>query len=100
MNQLTLINKKDGLYNFKFKTVGICAREIYILVDEKKTIHDTKFIGGCDGNLKAVPKLICGEKLEYVVSRLSDITCGNKSTSCTNQLATACQLILDTTFNN
>lgn len=98
MNELTLINKKDGLYNFKFKTVGICAKEIYILVDENKTVHDIKFIGGCNGNLKAIPKLLRGEKLEFVISKLSGNTCGSKPTSCTDQLAVACNLITETTF--
>ena len=50
-----------------------------------------KFIGGCDGNTKGVCALIQGMKAKEVIARLKGITCGNKPTSCPDQLATALQ---------
>ena len=53
--------------------------------------QDAQFIGGCDGNTKGVCALIQGMKAKEVIARLKGITCGNKPTSCPDQLATALQ---------
>ena len=45
--------------------------------------------GGCPGNLKALPRLVEGLTVEEIVSKLGDINCGNKGTSCAKELAKA-----------
>ena len=37
-------------------------------------------------------------KLEEVVGKLRGVKCGNKFTSCADQLAIACEMILETRF--
>ncbi|MBQ1771713.1 MAG: TIGR03905 family TSCPD domain-containing protein, partial [Clostridia bacterium] len=49
------------------------------------------FIGGCNGNLKAISKLCEGMEADKLVSILKGNLCGRKSTSCADQLAIAVQ---------
>ena len=43
-----------------FKTSGICCREMNFSVDENNTITDVEFVGGCNGNLSGMAKLLIG----------------------------------------
>lgn len=71
-----------------FKTRGTCASQIsFDLVDG--TIHNVKFTGGCNGNLKGIAALVEGMKAEDVIPRLEGLTCGFKATSCPDQFAKA-----------
>ena len=51
--------------------------------------EDLQVLGGCSGNLQGIASLIRGMKVEEVIRRLDGIRCGNKSTSCPDQLAKA-----------
>ena len=64
---------------------GVCSREIHIELDGDRVSH-VDFVGGCNGNLKAVSKLIEGMKVEEVAAVLEGKTCGRRSTSCADQL--------------
>ena len=71
-----------------FKTRGTCASQIsFDLVDG--TVHNVKFTGGCNGNLKGISSLVEGMKAEDVIARLEGTTCSFKATSCPDQLAKA-----------
>ena len=74
---------------YKFKTRGVCAAYIQFDLTEDKRVKDVSFYGGCNGNLKAIGKLVEGMKAEDVIKILKGNTCGFKSTSCADQLATA-----------
>lgn len=71
-----------------FRTSGVCAREIRFFIEDKQ-IKDVEFIGGCNGNLNGISKLVKGMKVEDVIEKLQGTTCGTKSTSCPDQLAKA-----------
>ena len=62
------------------------------------TLIDLQVIGGCNGNLKGIGKLVQGMKLEEVkekiAKRLEGVTCGMKQTSCPDQLSKAIKEIL------
>lgn len=73
---------------YQYKTSGVCAREITFEIEDGK-VHDVKFMGGCNGNLKAISKLVEGMEPDKVVSILRGNTCGIKPTSCADQLARA-----------
>ena len=47
------------------------------------------FVGGCNGNLKAIGKLVAGMPVNRVVELLQGNTCGPRSTSCADQLTLA-----------
>lgn len=70
---------------YTFKTRGVCSREIHIDL-AGDTIKHVDFVGGCDGNLKAICKLIEGKTVEDVASVLEGNTCGRRTTSCADQL--------------
>ena len=71
-----------------YKTVGTCSKEINFDVEDNK-IHNVSFVGGCNGNLKAVSSLVEGQDIDTVIERLKGITCNSKQTSCGDQLARA-----------
>lgn len=73
---------------YEYKTRGVCAREITFEMEDGK-VHDVKFSGGCNGNLKAISKLVEGMDAEKVIRILRGNTCGIKPTSCADQLALA-----------
>lgn len=82
---------QDKLQKVTYQTHGTCSKYICISVDEDGTVRDAEFIGGCDGNTKGVCALIRNMKAKDVIARVKGITCGNKPTSCPDQLATALQ---------
>ena len=72
-----------------YPTQGTCSRFIDVELDEQGVIRDVVFTGGCHGNLQGISSLVKGQKAENVISRIEGIRCGNKSTSCPDQLAKA-----------
>ena len=76
------------MYHYDYVTSGTCSQVISIDL-ENDVIKDVVFMGGCNGNLKAIPKLIQGWTVEQVTQKLEGITCGNRKTSCGDQLAKA-----------
>lgn len=71
-----------------FNTRGVCAQRIEFDLHDGK-IYNVTFTGGCNGNLKAISKLIEGMDADRVVATLKGNRCGFKSTSCADQLAIA-----------
>lgn len=72
----------------KFKTSGVCAREIDFEVEDN-IIKKVKFVGGCAGNTQGVSRLIEGMQVDDAINRLSGVRCGARETSCPDQLAQA-----------
>ena len=72
----------------EYRTKNTCSRLISLDL-EGDTVHNVSFVGGCEGNLKAIPKLVEGMTVAEVEARLSGIECGFKGTSCGDQLARA-----------
>lgn len=72
-----------------FKTHGVCSMQITFDKTDDGTITNVSFLGGCDGNLKAISKLVDGMKAEEIAAKLAGNKCGFKSTSCADQLAKA-----------
>ncbi|MBR7071096.1 MAG: TIGR03905 family TSCPD domain-containing protein [Clostridia bacterium] len=73
---------------FSYKTKGVCSQLIEITVEDD-IIRSVKFVGGCNGNLKGIGKLVEGMHPQEVIEKLKDIKCGFKNTSCPAQLACA-----------
>lgn len=73
-----------------FTPRGVCASNIHVELDDSGTaIERVAFSGGCNGNLKAVSKLVAGQPVERVITLLAGNTCGNRPTSCADQLTCA-----------
>ena len=67
---------------------GVCSAKLEFELDGN-VIHNVKFLGGCNGNLQAVSKLVEGLTVNQIKSKLLGIRCGFKDTSCSDQLARA-----------
>ena len=74
--------------NFKYKTKGVCASTIDFELNDG-IVSNVVFYGGCNGNLKAISKLVDGKSATEIISILKGNICGFKRTSCADQLATA-----------
>ena len=71
-----------------YVTKGTCSRAIdFDVVDGKVT--NTKFTMGCMGNTQGVARLVVGRSVDDVIKTLEGINCGNRGTSCPDQLAQA-----------
>ena len=73
---------------YTYKTRGTCSREIYFDVVDGK-LSNVSFLGGCNGNLQGIGRLVEGMDVDEAIAKLKGIRCGFKSTSCPDQLATA-----------
>ena len=78
------------MISFDYKPQGVCARNIHLdLSDDGNKVMGVEFTGGCDGNLKAISKLVEGAPADRVIEILAGNTCGMKKTSCADQLTRA-----------
>lgn len=81
---------------YTYRTRGTCSAEITFELDEDTNLlHNVVFKGGCNGNLKAIGKLVEGRDAKEVMETLRGNTCGPRSTSCADQLARAIEEALN-----
>ena len=76
------------MITYTYRPKGVCSQQMNISIEDGR-IQNLEVIGGCDGNLKGIGRLIAGMPVDEVISRLEGIRCGYKSTSCPDQLAKA-----------
>ena len=79
--------------NFTYKTKGTCSSEISLTL-ENGIVTNVAFRGGCNGNLKAISKLVEGQEATHVIELLKGNTCGPRDTSCADQLTKALEAAL------
>lgn len=75
--------------HFTYDAKGTCTQLIEFDTDGS-VLTNLVFHGGCNGNLKAISKLVEGKELTEVASILEGNICGDKPTSCADQLSKAC----------
>lgn len=73
---------------YRYKTKNVCSSEITFDLEDNK-LRNVVFTGGCNGNLKAIGKLVEGMDADEVIALLEGNTCGRNSTSCADQLTKA-----------
>ena len=74
---------------YTYRTKGTCSQQITFEMDQDQVVRNVQFTGGCNGNLKAVSRLVDGCTAEEIVKKCAGITCGFKDTSCADQIAKA-----------
>jgi len=72
--------------HYRYKTSGTCSQYIDFEINDN-IITNIQFYGGCNGNLKAISKLVDGWTVEKIESYLKGNICGMRETSCADQLA-------------
>lgn len=71
-----------------YTTQGTCSTRIELEVEDG-IVKNVRYTGGCNGNLQGISALVKGMPVEEVIARLEGIRCGNKITSCPDQLCKA-----------
>ena len=85
--------------HYQYKCQGTCSQVIEFDINDS-IITNIKFWGGCNGNLKAISKLVDGWTVEKIEQYLKGNTCGYRPTSCADQLATGVREALEASKNN
>lgn len=78
---------------FTYRPKGVCSQLMEIEIEEGR-LTGLKVVGGCDGNLQGISRLVEGMEVEEVIRRLEGVRCGRKATSCPDQLTQALKLTL------
>ena len=72
----------------QYKTKGVCSRQMNVKME------NGVILGGCAGNSQGVARLVEGMRAEDAIEKIAGIRCGNKATSCPDQLSKALQIAL------
>ena len=73
---------------YTYRPRGVCSQLMEVEVEDGK-IRRVQVLGGCDGNLQGISRLVVGMVVDEAISRMEGIRCGGKPTSCPDQLAQA-----------
>ena len=77
----------------------VCSKEINFDIDGN-IITNISFVGGCNGNLKAISKILDGWTVEQIEEKVKGNTCGVRTTSCADQLCLAVREAYEAQKNN
>lgn len=81
-------------HHYQYRTSGVCSQLIDFDIEDGK-VSGVVFTGGCNGNLKAIGKLVEGKDASEIAKLLKGNTCGYKPTSCGDQLSQALYAALE-----
>ncbi len=73
---------------YTYRTQGVCSSRIHFDLDGDR-VSKVSFDGGCNGNLKAISKILDGWTVDQIENKIKGNTCGLRRTSCADQLAIA-----------
>jgi len=64
----------------------VCSVQIDFRLEDGK-IHDLTYTRGCEGNLRAIGRLLEGKDAREAAAILSGVDCHGRGTSCSDQLS-------------
>ena len=79
---------------YSYQTRGVCSKQLYFTIEDG-VLTGLEFAGGCSGNLSGISRLVEGMPVDEVIDRLAGVQCGEKQTSCPDQLAQALRVALE-----
>ncbi len=82
--------------HYTYRPRMVCSQQIDFDINGN-VITNIRFTGGCNGNLKAISKILDGWTVEDIEHKLRGNLCGRRETSCADQLAIAVRTALDET---
>ena len=85
----TILYLCSHMKHIQYQTEGTCSLLIDVVADDNDVIQQVAFLGGCNGNLQGISRLVAGQKIDDVIARLNGIDCGGKGTSCPDPLCRA-----------
>ena len=81
------------MQHFEYLTRSVCPSMLAFDLDGE-SVRNVQFTGGCNGNLKAIGKLLEGADAQYAIRTLKGNDCGGRGTSCADQLTKAIEAAL------
>ena len=90
--------RRIGMEHITFSPRGVCSMKIDFDIDDEKKLHNVKYVGGCNGNLKAIGRLVEGKDAAEVADILRGNDCNGRGTSCADQFAKAIDQALGSTI--
>jgi uncharacterized protein (TIGR03905 family) len=81
------MNRREEM-RYTYNTKTACAKQILFDINNN-IVSNIKFIGGCDGNLRAISNILDGWTVEQIEEKCKGNTCWGRPTSCADQLAIA-----------
>lgn len=72
----------------EYTPIGVCTKKMVITIDNN-IVNNIEIIGGCPGNALGIIELCKNQNIDYIISKLENIKCGFKNSSCPDQLAKA-----------
>lgn len=58
-----------------YRPQGVCSQQIHFDIIDNK-VRNVSFVGGCNGNLQGISRLIDGMDVNEAISRIEGIRCG------------------------
>lgn len=80
--------------DYSYKPRGVCSRKIDFSIEEGK-LKNVSFVGGCNGNLKAIGRLVDNKDAREIAEILQGNDCGGRGTSCADQFSKAIFQVLE-----
>ena len=59
---------------YTYTPKGVCSKQIELEIEEA-IVTNLKVIGGCDGNLQGIAKLVQAMEVEEVIKKLKGVDC-------------------------
>lgn len=74
---------------FEYDPKGVCSMHYTFDIDENDVIKSLRVIGGCQGNLSGISKIVVGMHIDQVIKAFEGTDCHGKGTSCPDQISRA-----------
>lgn len=89
-----VIKNVNGVDIVQYTPRGVCSKMMQFRIKDN-IILDAEFVGGCNGNLSGIGILVKGMRITDVIPKLSGLPCGNRPTSCPDQLTKGLEAYLE-----
>lgn len=73
---------------FEYDPKGVCSMHYTFDIEDNK-IKSLKVIGGCQGNLAGISRIVVGMNIDDVIKAFEGVDCHSKGTSCPDQISKA-----------
>ncbi len=83
------VKVQENVKHVTYFPKGVCSVQIDFDLDSEGRIHNLVYIRGCNGNLKAIGRLVEGKDAAEIANVLRGNDCQGRGTSCADQLAQA-----------
>lgn len=74
---------------FEYNPSGVCSRHYTFEINDDDKIESLQVVGGCNGNLNGISKIIVGMHIDQVIQAFEGTDCHGKGTSCPDQISKA-----------